>query len=178
MESKTGHLAQKTFLSHHPLVYYTVFSGPLRQQNNTTKTTGTPAKIRRRKEPSSEHPGASGWEKLQQQTSDSLLSGKELLFCHARVVTAGEMLQQQHPLLKAQHHFCFPGKAELSPDGARLLLRPHPRQKVCLRPASPQRVRGLASGSTAPSTGALLQSTTPRGSALGISKHEIISSLL
>lgn len=126
VESKKGHLARKTFPSHHPLVYYTPFFGPSWYQNNTTKTPETPAKIRWRKEQSWEHPGAaSGWGKLQQQTSDNLLSGKQLLFCHARAGTAGMMLQQQSPLLRAQHHFCFSGKAELSPDGAKMLLRPH-----------------------------------------------------
>lgn len=105
-------LGSKAIIFSSPTHILYTFFGPLWCQNNTTKTLGTPAKIRWRKEQSLEHPGAaSGWEKLQQQTSDNLLSGKQLLFCLTRVVTAGEMLQQESPLLRGHHLFCFTGKA-------------------------------------------------------------------
>lgn len=60
------------------------------------------------------------------QTSDNLLSGKQLLFCHARVFMASVMLPWHSLLPRAEHRFCFPGKATRSLDGARLLLGHRP----------------------------------------------------
>lgn len=89
-------VSQETFISHHPFMYNKLVFGCSLYQDTTTKTPGMTAKIRWKKEHSSEYPGAaSGQEMLQYQTSDKLLSGKQPSFCHARVFTAGTMLQQQ-----------------------------------------------------------------------------------
>lgn len=118
-------ISQEAFISHHPFTYNKLFFGPSQCQD-TTKIPRMTVKIRWRKEHSSEYPGAaSGWEMLLHQT-DNLLSGKQLLFCHTRIFKGGVMLQRQSPLPRAEHRFCFLGKATLSLDGARLLLRPHP----------------------------------------------------
>lgn len=79
----------------------------------------------------------SGWQSLRHQTSDNLLSGKQLLFCHTRIFMAGVMLQWQSPLPGAEHCFCFPGKSVLIMDGVRLLLGPRPSSEAHQRPASP-----------------------------------------